>query len=160
MKDLVKNIIGYISLRKEIEPLRMGVFIYASLLAYRKVTDGPSPNPLTYMFSTKEFLTISTRYGFSLFNQLHLKDNHKTIMGFSDRIVTSTYSIHQQTMMGDTKQIEKILAFIAEIHADIDTFMATMPKSFEKEVNRISYRIMENSSLTKRMERLMDKQDV
>lgn len=159
VKELLKHAKGYCTLRTKYTTKEMRVRLYAGLVTYRRVTDGPSVNPMDYMFSTKYMLNISTAYGFKIYMALHLKPVSEPFNRFSSKMVRTTYSLYQATLKNNTVQIEKFLGQISTLHNEIDVFLEDCQKDIDVEVTNMAYHQMCDSSMEKRMERLMEKRD-
>jgi hypothetical protein len=159
VKELLLHAKGYWALKSKYSTKEMRVRLYAGLLTYRRVTDGPSVNPMDYMFSTKHMLNISTAYGFKLYMALHLKPMSETIHIFSNKMTRTTYSLYQATMQNDVDKIADTIEIIIGLHKDIDTYTASIPNDIVREVNSMAYHQMEGCSLSKRMERIMENRE-
>ena len=74
-------------------------------------------------------------------------------------MVRTTYALYQATLKNDTVQIEKFLGQISTLHNEIDVFLEDCQKDIDVEVTNMAYHQMCDSSMEKRMERLMEKRD-
>ena len=90
---------------------------------------------------------------------LHLKPVSELFIQFSSKMVRTTYSLYQATLKNDTIQIEKCLGQISTFHSEIDVFLEGCPKDIDVEVANMAYHQMCDSSMEKRMERLMETRD-
>lgn len=159
MTEFTKGIKGYITLRRKYPTTEMRTRLYAGLTTYRKVTKGPSVNPMDYMFSTKTFLDLSTAYGFDLYAAIHLPRLQRPIKHFTSIIVGTTYSLYQATMQGnEIKKADSVEAIMA-LHKDLDEFLEVIPSDIQQAVNSLSYNQIVDASLEKRMERILEKRD-
>ena len=155
--NTLKHIREYITLKRQYNTRNMRIALFAGLITYRRVTDGPSLNPMDYMFSTKYTMNITTAYGFALYMKIHLKSMYSELEEITSMMVGSTYGLYQATMQGNDKKKADSLEVIIMLHKRIDTIIEKVPKDIEREVNKVAYKQMEASSLGKRSEMIMEK---
>ena len=159
MKKTLDIITSYIWLRRQYSPHDMNVQLYASINAYRLMTDGPSVNPMDYMFVTQNIFGLFEKPGFNLYLWLHARDICIPINITIRLMVRTTYALYEPTMAGNSFGVEKAKKRIARLHKFIDNFLKSLPKQHETAVRHLTYQLVDNNSLKSRMERVMVEQE-
>ncbi len=159
MKKTLETITSYISLKRQYSPEDMQIRLYASINAYRLMTDGPSVNPMDYMFVTQGIFGLFEKPGFNLYMRLHARAICIPINIIIRLMVRTTYALYEPTMTGNSKGVEQATKRISRLHTFIDGFLETIPKQHETAVRHLTYQLVDKNSLKSRMERLMVEQE-
>ena len=159
MKKSLETITSYIRLRRQYSPDAMHIRLYAYINAYRLMTDGPSVNPMDYMFVTQGIFGLYEKPGFNLFMWLHARDIYIPTNMIIRLMVRTTYALYEPTMAGNSEGVERATKRISRLHKFIDSFIETIPKQHETAVRHLTYQLVDKNSLKSRMERLMVEQE-
>ncbi len=159
MKNNLETITSYIGLRRQYSAEAMQVHLYASINAYRLMTDGPSVNPMDYMFVTQGVFGLFEKPGFNLYMWMHLRAISIPINVIIRLMVRTTYALYEPTMAGNSEGVRIATKRISRLHKLIDDFLKTIPKQHEIAVRHLTYQLVDKNSLKSRMERLMVEQE-
>lgn len=159
MKKTLETITSYIGLRRQYSADAMQIHLYASIHAYRLMTDGPSVNPMDYMFVTQGVFGLFEKPGFNLYMSLHARSISTQINVIIRLMVRTTYALYEPTMAGNSEGVRIATKRISRLHKLIDNFLNTVPKEHETAVRHLTYQLVDKNSLKSRMERLMVEQE-